>query len=102
MNSDRAAHRGARGLDRRIDFVGQPTAVRVAQTNQVDTGLIHGLDAGERVFRVREIAVEEMFRIEDYFIDPPFEECDGVVEYLEVRIARDSQRLAHMKVPGLS
>ena len=102
MDSDGRAERGDRGLDGVCDLPRQPSAVGVAQADQIDPGVIDRLDAGDREFGIGEVAVEEMLGVENHFVNVLFEIGDGVVENLEIGRQRNPQRLAHVQVPGLA
>src|SRR5208337_3380384 len=101
MDSDRTAHRGAGPADRILNLEGQPPAVGVAQADQVDAGIRGGGQALQRELRVGCNPVEEVFRVQDYLVHALFQKRYRVVDYLEVLLVRDAQRLAHMQVPGL-
>ncbi len=102
MNSDRAIHRRARRRYRRFDFMRQASAVGVAQRDQRDARVIDRLEAGERVFGIVKIAVEEMFGVENRLVEVLFQKRDRVVDDFEIFVERNSERLAHVHVPGLA
>src|SRR5271156_5098205 len=102
MNSNRAIHRRARRRNRRFDFMRQASAVGVAQRDQRHSGVIDRLETGERVFGIVKIAVEEMLGVENRFVEILFQKSDRVVDDFEIFVERNSERLAHVHVPGLA
>ena len=102
MNSDRTRHRRDRRLCGCLDFMRQTSPVGIAQRDEVDPGVGHRLQRGQRIFRVQSIPVEEMLGVENDFVDVFFQIGDSVVKNLEVGIERNSQGFAYMQIPGLA
>src|SRR5260370_41038372 len=67
MDTDGAVHRGARGTNASFDFMGQASAVGVAERDQSHARVVNRLKAGERKFGVMNVAVEEVLGVEDRF-----------------------------------
>ena len=102
MDTDRTVDRGASLPDRILDLEGQPPAVGVAQADKVNAGVRGRGQALQRELGAGRYTVEEVFRVEDYLVHALFQKRDRVVDYLEVLLVRDAQRLADVQVPGLA
>ena len=65
VNAEALARNDARDLaDDALDLIGQRPAVGVAEHGPARAGVDRGLSAGERIFRVGLVAVEEMLAID--------------------------------------
>ena len=94
---DRLAHRGDDGFD----LVRQRAAIGVAQHDPTRARIIGGLGAGQRIFRIGLVAVEEMLAIEQHLAALGFGGLHAVADRGEVFLLRRLQRDAHVVVPGL-
>src|SRR5712691_12886250 len=102
MNAHRNLQRLSRGGDGGADLVWQPSAVRVAQDNDLGSGVLGRLDRFESEVRVRSEAVEEVFGIVEDSPSLAVQEADGVADHRQVLRLVDAQYLEHVQVPGLA
>ena len=98
-------HAGKRRHDAGDDLgnlVGERAAVRVAGNERVRARLGGGPERGDRVLRVRLVAVEEVLGVVDDLAPVVLEEADGVADHGQVLVEGRLERLDHMEVPGLA
>ena len=90
-----------RGGDR-ADLGGQRAAVGVAEHDPAGAGGERGLQAGERVVRVRLPAVEEVLGVEQGLAALGPQEADRGGDVLEVLLEADAERGGDVEVVGLA
>ena len=102
MDPELVARKDLRDLaDDPLDLVGQRSAVGVAEHGPARAGVDRGLSAGERVFRVRSKAVEEMLAVDHRLAARRDGRLDAVGDRFEVLLERAAERHMDMIVPGL-
>ena len=79
-----------------MDLPGQHPPVGVAQGDDLRTGVDSGLDAGERVLAVEEVAVEEVLGVDDDGAPLGDQVAHGVADHREVLLAGRPQRPLHV------
>ena len=85
-----------------LDFMGQRSAIGVAEHDPARPRFVSRDDASERVFRIVLIAVEEMFGVEQNFRNGLRGMGDAVADHGEVFVAADAERHVHLEIPGLA
>ena len=84
-----------------FDLVRQRAAIGVAQHDPARAFFVGGLGAGQRVFRIGLVAVEEMLAVEQHFPALCLGRADAVADRGEVFLVRRLQRDVDVVVPGL-
>jgi hypothetical protein len=83
------------------DLLGQRAAARVAQAQQIGTGLGGGLQTGQRVLGIGPVPVEEVLGVEDEPVDLLLQIANRLVDQIEVLLGRDPKRLDGVRLPRL-
>ena len=83
------------------DLVRQHAAVRVAEDDDLRTGLGRGADDLQRVVAVVEVAVEEVLAVDEHALTLGAQVLDGVAHHREVLLQRRAQRELDVLVVAL-
>ncbi len=102
MDAEALARNDARDLaDDALDLVGQRSTVGVAQNRPARAGVDRGAGAGERIFRIGLVAVEEMLAIDHRLAARADGRLHAVGDGLEVLVERAAERDMDVIVPRL-
>ncbi len=102
MDAETCARNDARDLaDDAFDLIGQRSAVGVAEHRPARAGVDRGARAGERIFRIGLVAVEEMLAIDHRLAARADRRLHAVGDGLEVLVERAAQRDMDVIVPRL-
>ena len=84
-----------------LDLVGHGAAIGVAQHDPARTGIVSRLRAGQRILRVRFVAVEKMLAVDQRFAALGLGRRNAVADRGEVLLVGGLQRDANVIVPRL-
>ena len=89
-------------LDNSGHFIRQRTAVGITKHDAIDTGLLGSFECFDGILRIGLVAIEKMLGIINNFRNVFLQICQRVLDQLEILFQADTQRLAHMEIPGFT
>ena len=102
VNAEVGSGNGFRhGADDLGNLGGHGAAIGVAEHHPARTGIMRRLGAGQRVFGVGLVAIEEMFAVDQHFLAGKGCGLHGLADGVQVFFIGAAQRHAHVVVPGL-
>ena len=102
VDADRRRNHLLHVLHNLLEFPRHRAAVRVAKHDKVRAAAFSSLQRLESVFRVRLVAVKEMFRIVNHLFGMVLEVVDGRLDHVEVFLERRADDVRDVQIPALS
>ena len=102
VDADRRRNDLLHVLHNLLEFPRHRAAVRIAKHDKVRAAAFSRLQRLESVFRVRLVAVKEMFRIVNHLFGMVLEVVDGRLDHVEILLERRADNVGDVQIPALS
>ena len=85
-----------------FNLPGHRSAVRIAKHDAIGMAKFGRLERFERIFRIRLVAIEKMFRIVNHLFGMFLEVCDRRLDHVEVFFESRADNVRDMQIPALT